>query len=200
VELGVLALYYRLSVEPVHQCLIQITGWVALTYTTIIVFVRPRRLPRPASTDPPQMSIFMCHPIPKAWDAVHYPDGCSIRLSDILTIQAMCNLVGSVAIFCMPLPVIHALNMPRRDKITITVMLLFGGIVVVASGLGLKWLVDFRRDNYDSTCVQTSPPTISPETPRLTSYVVAKGMQHPTMRSSSAICRSSRRVCSRCAS
>jgi hypothetical protein len=108
------------------------------------------------------MSIFMCHPIPKAWDILHYPDGCSIRLSDILTIQAVCNLVGSVVIFCMPLPVIHALNMPRRDKITITVMLLFGGIVVVASGLRLKWLMDFRRDNFDSTCVQSSPPVSPP--------------------------------------
>ena len=88
----------------------------------------------------------------------------------------------------MPLPVIHALNMPRRDKRTITVMLLFGAIVVVASGLRLQWLVDFRRKDYDPTCMQTSSP-VSLETPRLTLHVVAKGMQRllPTMQSPSSI-------------
>jgi len=134
------------------------------------------------------MAIFMCHPIPKAWDVLNYPDGCPIQLFDIMKVQAVCNLVGSVVIFCMPLPVIHALNMPRRDKLTITVMLLFGAVVVVTSGLRLQWLVSFRRKDYDSTCMQTSSP-VSLETHRLTLYVVAKGMQRSpaTIRSPSAI-------------
>ncbi|KAI5848915.1 hypothetical protein BZA05DRAFT_403127, partial [Tricharina praecox] len=140
VKLSVLALYYGLSVEPSHRRCIKITSWVVIIYTIILLFV----------------SIFMCYPISKAWDVLHYPSGCPLRLNDILAIQAGCNLVGSVVIYCMPLPVIYAINIPRRDKITIVLMLLFGGIAVVASILRLKWLLDFNWENYDFTWEATT--------------------------------------------
>ena len=87
-KLGILALYYRLAVEPAHRRLILITGWVVLTYTTIILFVRPCQLTRPASTDlpadghihvPPDSQSLGCPQLPRRLSdtAVRHNEGTS---------------------------------------------------------------------------------------------------------------------------
>lgn len=63
-------------------------------------------------------TIFDCTPISSFWDLLH-PDRKCLNFSIKWTADAAINFSLEVMIFCLPLPVLGSLTLPRRQKLWI---------------------------------------------------------------------------------
>lgn len=62
-----------------------------------------------------QLNVFICRPISGAWDIQTYPHGC-MKLTDLQISQSVFNIITDIILFLMPLPIIIAAKMRRRDR------------------------------------------------------------------------------------
>ncbi|TGZ83735.1 hypothetical protein EX30DRAFT_393301 [Ascodesmis nigricans] len=118
IKISILALYNRLSQEPLHRKIIHaVTGFTALSTLGLAL-----------------AQIFNCLPVESAWDVMVYPTTCSASPITLLLIHCVINAFTDIVVFALPLPVIFRLNnISRHEKHVLAVILPLGGVSVVAS-------------------------------------------------------------------
>ncbi|KPM41342.1 hypothetical protein AK830_g5207 [Neonectria ditissima] len=87
-----------------------------------------------------------CHP-QKAGTAV-----CIVNLT---VAQAILNIVSDVIVIILPIPLIHRLNMPLKQRITVGILLALGSAVIIVSCVRFGY-VHKMQDNPDITWTQAS--------------------------------------------
>ncbi|KAG7409469.1 Satratoxin biosynthesis SC1 cluster protein 4 [Fusarium oxysporum f. sp. rapae] len=99
VKIGILLQYRRVFTIPILQRLTFYGLVIMVTWTITIVF----------------LNTLICVPVAKFWNST-LPGHCTDRLT-VWYVMAGYNLVTDITVFCMPLPVIGSLNLPRKQKI-----------------------------------------------------------------------------------
>ncbi|KAH8586136.1 hypothetical protein B0O99DRAFT_748537 [Bisporella sp. PMI_857] len=101
------------------------------------------------------VSMTLCIPFTKLWNP-HVPGHCVNIKAYYIAVPAL-NMIFDIAIFILPIPLLWALKLPRRQRISLVAVFAVGLIVVIASILRLHTLVlmlntpAYRSDNTWST-------------------------------------------------
>lgn len=69
-------------------------------------------------------TIVQCLPIERIWNKKI--TGSCIDLTAFWYANAAANIIGDIAIFILPMPVIRSLNLPRREKFGLTMVFALG--------------------------------------------------------------------------
>jgi hypothetical protein len=108
VKIGILLQYRRVFAIPVLQALTFYGLVIMIAWTITIAF----------------LNTLICVPVAKFWNSA-----LSGHCTDPLTVwyvMAGFNLVTDITVFCMPLPVIGSLNLPRKQKIMLLAIFSIG--------------------------------------------------------------------------
>ncbi|KAF4999555.1 hypothetical protein FDECE_11476 [Fusarium decemcellulare] len=115
-KLALLVFYLRLS----PQRWFKIANWASIVfivgYTVGIFFA----------------CIFACKPVAMSWD-VTITDGVCINRPSLYIATAVANIFSDVILFCLPIPMVVKLQIPRRQKIGLVVIFGIGSLTVVTS-------------------------------------------------------------------
>lgn len=98
IKIGILLQYRRVFAVRMIQIITFYGTILMICWTIIIAFI----------------NIFICVPVSKFWTP-DLPGRCLDSLA-IWYMMAGFNLVTDLVVFCMPLPVIKSLNLPRKQK------------------------------------------------------------------------------------
>lgn len=80
------------------------------------------------------INIFRCHPVEEALKIVSSIPSSCIDLVALYLASAPVNIITDIAIFCLPLPFLKQLRLPRRQKIVLVIT--FGtGLFVIVIGV-----------------------------------------------------------------
>ncbi|RGP69403.1 integral membrane [Fusarium longipes] len=115
VKIGILLQYRRVFAIQVIQLLTFYGTALMVVWTIVIAF----------------LNILICVPVAKFWNA-ELPGTCLDPLL-IWYIMAGYNLATDIAIFCLPLPVIKSLNLPRKQKVMLFAIFSLGFFTCVIS-------------------------------------------------------------------
>ncbi|KAH7460535.1 hypothetical protein FOMA001_g19472 [Fusarium oxysporum f. sp. matthiolae] len=99
VKIGILLQYRRVFAIPILQQLTFYGLVIMVAWTITIVF----------------LNTLICVPVAKFWNST-LPGHCTDPLT-VWYVMAGYNLVTDITVFCMPLPVIGSLSLPRKQKI-----------------------------------------------------------------------------------
>ncbi|PVH91814.1 hypothetical protein DM02DRAFT_677879 [Periconia macrospinosa] len=121
VKLSIICQYMRIFKEVMFQRACKIVLGVLAVYGCWTVFG----------------SIFACIPVQYFWGVGE--GSCMNRLALTFSNAAL-NIATDILIFAMPIPLIKSLNMSKKKKIALGVVLGFGGFVCVTSIIRLKAL------------------------------------------------------------
>ena len=83
-------------------------------------------------------TIFQCVPVERIWNK-KVPGSC-IDLTAFWYANAAANIIGDIAIFILPMPVIRSLNLPRREKFGLTMVFALGFLYAASC----KPIIDVR--------------------------------------------------------
>ncbi|KAI9827437.1 MAG: hypothetical protein M1832_004786 [Thelocarpon impressellum] len=84
--------------------------------------------------------IFGCRPIAKTWDP-RITDGSCVDQAALFLANCIFNAVSDLAIFVVPIPMLAALNMPLRQKLSVAALFAVGSLTVIACIIRLKYQV-----------------------------------------------------------
>ncbi|KAF5006519.1 hypothetical protein FDECE_7121 [Fusarium decemcellulare] len=129
-KLAILVLYHRLIPNTAFRFCLYATAVGLVVYTLVFTIL----LAGP------------CHP-QKAGTAV-----CVVNLT---ISQAVLNIVSDAIVIILPIPLIHRLNMPLKQRITVGLLLALGSAVVIVSCIRFGY-VQKMKDNPDVTWTQAS--------------------------------------------
>ncbi|KAH8661044.1 hypothetical protein BGZ61DRAFT_464570 [Ilyonectria robusta] len=76
--------------------------------------------------------IFACDPIAMSYD-VTVQEGTCINRPSLYIATAAVNIISDVFLFCLPLPIVVKLQIPRRQKLGLLLIFLLGSITIVTS-------------------------------------------------------------------
>lgn len=79
--------------------------------------------------------------------------GSVVCLTRAGTAHAALNIISDVLVICLPIPLVHQLQMPTRQKVSVGVLMTLGSFCVVAS-IGRVVFVNDIQDNPDITWCQ----------------------------------------------
>lgn len=65
--------------------------------------------------------------------------------------QAVTSVLMDLLIYFLPLPTLHALNLPRRQRIALLLVFSLGFVVVLAGSMRLYWVAEVVNNTYDVT-------------------------------------------------
>ena len=114
-KLSVLCLFYRIFVTQAFRRWVIIAGVICILWCISSVMA----------------IIFRCNPINAAWNL--FASGKCYDFALFVVIIETFNCLQDFIIVFMPLSVIRHLQMPRRQKISITLIFLLGGFVIITS-------------------------------------------------------------------
>ncbi|KAH8660212.1 hypothetical protein BX600DRAFT_467412 [Xylariales sp. PMI_506] len=129
-KLAMLVLYHQLNPSTMFRICIYISMASTVVYTVVFtgLFCGP------------------CNPLSY---------GTTVCLNNIAISQAVLNILTDVAIIILPLPMIHQLNMPLKQKTIVGLLLSLGSAVVLASVVRISY-VKAMAENPDFTWTQAS--------------------------------------------
>ncbi|KAH7398120.1 hypothetical protein BKA64DRAFT_708780 [Cadophora sp. MPI-SDFR-AT-0126] len=137
IKLSYLALYLRLSPNKTFRLILYTTMALVCCYGI------------PAAT----ISMLQCRPLAKLWSP-HMPGSC-IDIGAFHISITVINMVLDMTVFVLPIPVLWAIKLPRRQRLSLVGV--FGVGVLLASAFRLKCLItllntpSFRSDNTWTT-------------------------------------------------
>lgn len=114
-KLSLLVFYLRLSPQAWFRWSVWVTMAFISSYTIGIVFAL----------------IFACNPISMAWD-IRVGGEC-IDMAVLYIVTAAANICSDLILFCLPIPMVYNLQIPRRQKIGLLGIFLIGSLTVVTS-------------------------------------------------------------------
>lgn len=71
--------------------------------------------------------IFACTPIEMNWN-IRIQDGTCINQASLYIATAVVNIISDLILFCLPLPTVFNLQIPRRQKIGLIFIFLLGSL------------------------------------------------------------------------
>ncbi|KAI9172755.1 integral membrane protein [Paramyrothecium foliicola] len=95
--------------------------------------------------------IFACNPIAMSYD-VTVQDGTCINRPSLYIATAVVNIISDAFLFCLPLPIVVKLQVPRRQKIGLILIFLLGSITIVTSIIRVSILPQMLT-NLDQTWI-----------------------------------------------
>ncbi|KAI1477418.1 hypothetical protein F4774DRAFT_389097 [Daldinia eschscholtzii] len=134
-KLALLVLYLRLNPsKPFHIC-VYASGFLIATFTIVftVLFLGP------------------CDPLSV---------GSGVCLNNIAIAQAVLNIVSDVIIIVLPIPMIHGLHMPLKQKIAVGLLIGMGSAVIIVSIARVAY-VRAMQMNPDVTWTQASTAVLS---------------------------------------
>ncbi|KAH8807407.1 hypothetical protein F5884DRAFT_341614 [Xylogone sp. PMI_703] len=134
-KLAMLALYVRINPSKLFQAGVWLTAIGIIAYTVVFtaLFSGP------------------CNP---------QSTGSGACLNNIAIAQAILNIVSDAAIIVLPIPTIHSLKMPLKQRLAIGILMGLGSAVVIASIARLAY-VKAMVTNPDVTWTQASAAILS---------------------------------------
>ncbi|MCJ1245305.1 hypothetical protein MMC30_002509 [Trapelia coarctata] len=75
--------------------------------------------------------IFQCTPIPKAWEKIGTVPGHCININASLFAHAVLNIFQDAVTYVLPMRMLYALQIPRRQKIALVLIFALGGFVTI---------------------------------------------------------------------
>ncbi|KAF4341556.1 integral membrane protein [Fusarium beomiforme] len=169
VKIGILLQYRRVFAIPILQRLTFYGLVIMVAWTITIAF----------------LNSLICVPVAKFWNST-LPGHCTDPLT-VWYVMAGFNLVTDLAVFCMPLPVIGSLKLPRKQKVMLLAIFSIGFFTCVISIIRIRTLKtaastkDPNWDNVDAaiwsflevtlaiitSCLPTLRPLFSKLMPKL---------------------------------
>ncbi|TVY73938.1 Satratoxin biosynthesis SC1 cluster protein 4 [Fusarium oxysporum f. sp. cubense] len=135
VKIGILLQYRRIFAIPILQALTFYGLVIMVAWTITIAF----------------LNALICVPVAKFWNST-IPGHCTDPLT-VWYVMAGFNLVTDITVFCMPLPVIGSLNLPRRQKIMLLAIFSIGFLTCAISIYRihtLKTAASTKDPNWDN--------------------------------------------------
>ncbi|OBS24438.1 hypothetical protein FPOA_04981 [Fusarium poae] len=129
-KLAILVLYYRLIPNRGFRWAIYATAAGLVIYTLVFTI----------------LLAWPCHPL---------KPGTATCVVNLTVAQGVLNIVSDAIVIVLPIPLIHRLNMPLRQRITAGLLLALGSAVVVVSCIRFGY-VKKMEDNPDITWTQAS--------------------------------------------
>ncbi|KAL7755561.1 hypothetical protein ACKLNR_014659 [Fusarium oxysporum f. sp. zingiberi] len=177
VKIGILLQYRRVFAIPILQALTFYGLVIMVAWTITIAF----------------LNALICVPVAKFWNST-MPGHCTDPLT-VWYVMAGFNLVTDITVFCMPLPVIGSLNIPRRQKIMLLAIFSIGFLTCAISIYRIRTLKtaastkDPNWDNVDAaiwsflevtlaiitSCLPTLRPLFSKLMPKLFASSFCRG-------------------------
>ncbi|KAH8178914.1 integral membrane protein [Sarocladium implicatum] len=114
-KISLLIFYLRLSPQPWFRWAVWGTMAFIGSYSIGIVF----------------SLIFACKPISMAWD-IRVGGEC-IDMAVLYIVTAAANICSDLVLFCLPIPMVYNLQIPRRQKLGLLFIFLIGSLTVVTS-------------------------------------------------------------------
>ncbi|KAI6776559.1 hypothetical protein HG530_000504 [Fusarium avenaceum] len=102
------------------------------------------------------INILICIPVAKFWNAT-LPGHCSDALT-IWYVMAGFNLVTDIFVFCLPLPVIRSLKLPKRQKAMLLAIFSVGFLTCITSIVRIRTLktaASTKDPNWDNVDAAT---------------------------------------------
>ncbi|KAF4949464.1 hypothetical protein FSARC_13476 [Fusarium sarcochroum] len=135
VKIGLLFQYRRVFALPIIQ-LITFYGLVFMVVWTVIIAF---------------LNILICVPVAKFWD--HTISGKCLDQLVLWYVMAGFNLATDIAIFCIPLPVVRSLQLPRKQKVMLLVIFSIGFLTCIISIVRIRTLktaASTKDPNWDN--------------------------------------------------
>ncbi|KAI1658128.1 hypothetical protein F4813DRAFT_357434 [Daldinia decipiens] len=134
-KLALLVLYIRLNPSKPFRACVYISGFLIFTFTVVftILFAGP------------------CNPLSV---------GSGVCLNNIAISQAVLNIVFDVVIIVLPIPMVHKLQLPLKQKAVIGFLIALGSAVVIVSIARVAY-VRAMIANPDVTWTQASAAVLS---------------------------------------
>ncbi|KAG4263644.1 hypothetical protein FPRO06_06168 [Fusarium proliferatum] len=182
VKIGILLQYRRVFAIPILQALTFYGLVIMVAWTITIAF----------------LNTLICVPVAKFWNSAL--DGHCTDPLTVWYVMAGFNLVTDITVFCMPLPVIGSLNLPKKQKIMLLAIFSIGFLTCIISIIRIRTLKtaastkDPNWDNVDaaiwsflevtlaiiSSCLPTLRPLFSKLMPKL--FASSFGRSNPASR------------------
>ncbi|KAF6825094.1 integral membrane protein [Colletotrichum plurivorum] len=115
-KVSLLIFYRRLSPQRWFKWAIRVTVVIITLYSTGIFFAL----------------IFACDPIAMSWD-VRVTEGTCINRPALYIATAVANIISDLILFCLPIPIVVRLQVPRRQKIGLFFIFAVGSLTVITS-------------------------------------------------------------------
>ncbi|KAF7957017.1 hypothetical protein EAE96_004338 [Botrytis aclada] len=121
---AILILYLRLATSKVLRTLIWgVMVFVALTSLSCVI-----------------ATIFQCTPISKAWEQPVTDKGHCIQVNALFYANAGLDIFQDLVIYVLPMKMLYAIQIPRRQKYALMIVFAVGGFVVVTGMIRLYYL------------------------------------------------------------
>ncbi|POR37500.1 Uncharacterized protein TPAR_02288 [Tolypocladium paradoxum] len=115
-KLSILAFYLRVSPGQAFRRAVHALVALVCAYTLAYVLVM----------------VFRCRPVAAGWDLSVKGGQCIGHLAPMMVLS-VANIALDVVVLCLPIPVVAPLQMPLRQKVTLTLLFATGGFVVAAA-------------------------------------------------------------------
>jgi len=122
VKLSLLCLYLRLSPDKFFRLLVYIMVFVSIAFGISSIFT----------------AALQCRPLSKLW--IPEQPGSCVHIITFYYANAAINIITDAIIYLMPIKVLWALQLPKRQRLGLIFLFSLGGIVVVASVIRLAAL------------------------------------------------------------
>ncbi|KAI8957855.1 hypothetical protein F5Y11DRAFT_363263 [Daldinia sp. FL1419] len=134
-KFALLVLYVRLNPSKPFRACVFLSGFFIFAYTVVftVLFAGP------------------CNPL---------SIGSGVCLNNIAIAQAVLNIVSDVIIIVLPIPMIHKLHLPLRQKVAVGFLIVLGSAVVIVSIARVAY-VRAMVENPDVTWTQASAAVLS---------------------------------------
>lgn len=139
-KLSLLTFYLHLSPQKWFRTSVWISIAIVALYTSIITF----------------MMFFMCSPPRKSFD-FSITNGSCINAGILYMATAVSNIITDIILFCLPIPMVYQLHMPRFQKV--------GAIIIFAIG---SMYVGPRFESCSGTSTDILSRTVATSVVRLT--------------------------------
>jgi fucose permease len=105
------------------------------------------------------LAIFQCRPIPAAY---RYPVAEGARCTDIVTLylsSAPVNIITDIAILLLPMPILTAMRLPKKQKIILVATFSAGAFVAVVDVVRLAYLQNAASDRIHEAVTNSASST-----------------------------------------
>ncbi|KAL4875906.1 hypothetical protein BJY04DRAFT_232145 [Aspergillus karnatakaensis] len=115
-KMAILSVLYRINPSFIYRCTVGVVAFMIIAYTLTLCII----------TGGP------CSPL---------KDGTIKCLEKVALSQAILNIVSDLAVLALPIPTIHNLHLPFKQKITVGCLLALGSGVIVCSIARLPYVI-----------------------------------------------------------
>ena len=141
IKLSVLAMYKRIFPTKFMKWGCAILGFMTIAWWIAVILY----------------TIFQCKPVHKYWD-LETPGKCVNAAVFYISTNGVPNIVMDAMILCLPMYEVYKIHVSRKLKIAIGATFMVGSIVIIASIIKLKVMVDLYKLGHtaDVTCKLTN--------------------------------------------